>query len=90
VPITPFKDDREDREFKYLMNYLTILKDYDDMRELNREAFKMEQVHQFKLDPYIQYYDYELCDDKSDDDYSDSCVEEEKSTAEYTEQIPND
>jgi len=53
VPITPFKDDKEDREFEYLQNYLNILKDYDDMRELNKEAFKMEQVYQFKLEPYI-------------------------------------
>jgi len=42
------------------------------MRMLNREAFKMEQVYQFKLDKYIQYYDYDLCDEKSDEEYSDS------------------
>lgn len=58
VPITPFKDDREDKEFIYLMNYLDKLKDYNDMRDFNREAFKMEQVYQIKLDPYIHYYDY--------------------------------
>ena len=58
VPITPFKDDREDKEFIYLMNYLDKLKEYEDMREFNREAFKMEQVYQIKLDPYIHYYDY--------------------------------
>lgn len=45
IPITPFKDDVEDREFLYLMSYLDLLKDCDDMRELNREAFKMEQVY---------------------------------------------
>jgi CTD small phosphatase-like protein 2 len=58
VPITPFKDDREDKEFIYLLNYLDKLKEYEDMREFNREAFKMEQVYQIKLDPYIHYYDY--------------------------------
>ena len=58
VPITPFKDDREDEEFIYLMNYLDKLKEYEDMREFNREAFKMEQVYHIKLDPYIHYYDY--------------------------------
>jgi CTD small phosphatase-like protein 2 len=58
VPITPFKDDSEDKEFIYLMNYLDKLKEYEDMREFNREAFKMEQVYQIKLDPYIHYYDY--------------------------------
>lgn len=53
IPITPFKDDRDDCEFLHLMNYLTILKDQEDMRELNKEAFKTEKVYQFKLDPYI-------------------------------------
>ena len=72
IPITPFKEDKDDREFICLMNYLQILKDYDDMRVLNREAFKMEQVYQFKLDKYIHYYNYELCDEKSDDEYSDN------------------
>lgn len=95
VPITPFKDDKEDREFEYLQNYLNILKDYDDMRELNKEAFKMEQVYQFKLEPYIQYYDYQLCDEKSDDEFSEHNYnnyggEEEKTTAEFTDQFVND
>ena len=45
IPITPFKDDVDDREFLYLMSYLDVLKDCEDMRELNREAFKMEQVY---------------------------------------------
>jgi CTD small phosphatase-like protein 2 len=45
IPITPFKDDVEDREFLNLMSYLDLLKDCDDMRELNKEAFKMEQVY---------------------------------------------
>lgn len=45
IPITPFKDDVDDREFLYLMSYLEVLKDCEDMRELNREAFKMEQVY---------------------------------------------
>lgn len=94
VPITPFKDDKEDREFLYLMNYLTLLKDHEDMREINKEAFRMEQVYQFNLGPCVHLYDYELCDDKSDeDDYSDthSNIDEEgKSTADYTDHIPND
>lgn len=87
IPITPFKDDREDREFQYLMNYLLSLKDYEDMRELNREAFKMESVYQFKLDNYIHYYNYDLCDEQSEDEED---TEEGKSTAEYSEQINDD
>lgn len=32
----------------------------------------MEQVYKFNLDNYIQYYDYGLCDEQSDDEYSDN------------------
>lgn len=42
IPITPFKDDKDDREFILLMNYLQRIKDSDDLRLPNREAFKME------------------------------------------------
>ena len=45
TPIIPFKDDAEDREFLFLMNYLKLIKDADDLRKVNREAFKMEQVY---------------------------------------------
>jgi NLI interacting factor-like phosphatase len=92
VPITPFKDDKEDREFLYLMNYLMLLKDYEDMRELNREAFRMEQVYQFNLGPCVHYYTT-LSDERSDDEYSDthSNIDEEgKSTADYTDNVHND
>lgn len=69
VPITPFKDDKEDREFKFLMNYLDNIKNLEDMRDLNREAFKMEQVFQYKLDPIIHFYeDEELWGEERSDD----------------------
>lgn len=42
IPITPFKDDVEDKEFLCLMNYVTTIKDMDDLRIPNRSAFKME------------------------------------------------
>jgi len=72
IPITPFKDDKDDREFICLMNYIETIKDCEDFRVPNREAFKMEQVYKFNLGNYIHYYDYDLlCDEKSDDEYSD-------------------
>lgn len=52
------------------MHYLTSIKDCEDLRVPNRQAFKMEQVYKFNLDKYIQYYDYDQCDEKSDDEYS--------------------
>jgi TFIIF-interacting CTD phosphatase-like protein len=42
IPITPFKDDKDDTEFVCLMNYLKAIKDVDDLRVPNRAAFKME------------------------------------------------
>lgn len=48
----------------------------------------MEEVYQFKLDQYIHYYDYNLCDEKSDDDEDishDLGTEEEKATREFTD-----
>ena len=72
IPITPFKDDKDDTEFISLMHYITSIKDCEDLRVPNRHAFKMEQVYKFNLDKYIQYYDYDQCDGKSDDEYSDN------------------
>ena len=71
IPITPFKDDKEDTEFLCLMNYLENIKDLDDMRVANRQAFKMEHIYKFSNDNYISEYDYELCEKDSDEDYSD-------------------
>lgn len=91
VPICPFKDDKEDREFLYLMNYLLKMKDYDDMRELNKEAFRMEQVAQFDLGPCMHLYNMDECTAISDDEYSDTHSnidnEEAKSTSEFTQNI---
>jgi len=57
IPITPFKDDKDDREFLCLMNYLDMIKDVEDFRIPNKEAFKMEQVYRFNLGSYIHYYE---------------------------------
>lgn len=42
IPITPFKDDVDDKEFLCLMNYVTAIKDFEDLRVPTRAAFKME------------------------------------------------
>lgn len=61
------------------MNYLNVLKNYDDIRVINKDAFKMEQILKFKLDSYIDYYNYDLCEEKSDDDeYPDNIEEEDE------------
>lgn len=39
IPITPFKDDKEDTEFLSLMNYIRAIADHPDFRECNKAAF---------------------------------------------------
>ena len=82
IPITPFKDDKDDREFILLMNYLKLIKDKSDFRVQNKKHFKMEQVYKFDLNNFIQYYDddsiYELSDEEDDEPTHDE--EEEHKT----------
>lgn len=65
------------------MNYIFAIKDYDDLRTPNKAAFKMEQIYKFNMDNFIQYYEYELCDEKSDDEYSDNEGECDKEGRHY-------
>lgn len=51
IPILPFYKDKNDCELKKLTNYLLILKDAPDIRELNNEVFKMGKYCEF-TDPY--------------------------------------
>lgn len=51
IPILPFYKDKNDSELKSLTNYLLILKDVQDLREMNNEIFKMSRYCEFN-DPY--------------------------------------
>jgi len=42
IPITPFKENRNDIEFIFLMRFLTDLRKIDDIREPIRRAFISE------------------------------------------------
>ena len=64
IPITPFKDDLEDQEFLSLINFIKYLGTQDDMRAACRESFKLEQVHKFNLDNFIEMYDYDLAEEE--------------------------
>lgn len=66
-----------------LIQYLQTIKDYDDLRDPTREAFKMEQVYKFNLDACIEEYDYNLCEENSDDEYSGD--EDDGSKGEFSE-----
>lgn len=51
IPILPFYKDKNDNELKNLTNYLLILKDSNDIREINGEVFKMNKYCEF-TDPF--------------------------------------
>jgi hypothetical protein len=77
IPITPFKDDKDDTEFLFLIEYLTNIMDIDDYREANKDAFKMEKVYKFNLNSCIDQYEYRPDDDSLD-------LDDGKSDVEYT------
>lgn len=47
IPILPFYKDKNDQELRNLTNYLLILKDLKNIREINNEVFKMNKYCEF-------------------------------------------
>ena len=43
IPILEWKDDKNDKELKYLLNYLLELAVCDDVRTFNRKVLKLEE-----------------------------------------------
>ena len=68
IPITPFKDDKEDKEFLHLMQYLENIASFEDCRILNSACFKLDLVYKFNVDKFIDYYSYDIADEDSGDD----------------------
>jgi len=74
IPITPFKEEKDDKEFLFLKRFLFDIKDYDDLREPIRGAFQLDKLiedERFSFDDFIEYYDYEECEEEqnADDEY---------------------
>ena len=44
IPILPFYDNKRDEEFKHLLPYLMRMQHCSDVRELNKNAFKIESL----------------------------------------------
>lgn len=44
IPIIPFYDEPTDQEMTHLIFYLSALKDAEDVRILNRDAFQLEKL----------------------------------------------
>ena len=44
IPILEWKDDRNDKELKYLLHYLLELAGSDDVRTFNRKVLKLQEL----------------------------------------------
>lgn len=74
VPITPFKEDKNDKEFLSLMRFLVRIHKENDLRLALRDAFSFENIsckEKYDFENFIEFYDYEACEQEQeeDDDY---------------------
>ena len=49
MPILDFIDNKDDEELLHVMDYLERLKDYDDVREFNKEVFQLEKLAEIEM-----------------------------------------
>jgi hypothetical protein len=70
IPITPFKEDKNDREFRFLKRFLLDIRNCEDLREPIRAAFQLEDLFSadYEFEEFIEYYDYEECEIEQDQD----------------------
>lgn len=68
IPVTPFKEDPEDDEFKHLIPHLEKCAKAEDMRDINRTIFRFSELSQYNFDSFIDYYDYEECEKIMEED----------------------
>jgi len=64
IPITSFMEDKNDKEFLHLMKYLKQVAHVEDLREANRQAFRLHDIYDYKLRPFIHFYDAEECEEE--------------------------
>jgi hypothetical protein len=81
IPITPFKEDKTDKEFLFLKRFLYDIRSYEDLREPISAAFCLDELcksDKYNFDEFINYYDYEECEEEQDLDDEFEAQEEEK------------
>ena len=74
MPITPFKEDKNDKEFLSLTRFLVGIHKKPDLRVALRDAFSFENIsskEKYDFERFIDYYDYEACEieQEQDDEY---------------------
>lgn len=50
VPILEFHNDKNDKELKYLCNYLVEASSWEDLREFNRKKMKLNELADLKVE----------------------------------------
>lgn len=62
IPIIPFKEDKNDKEFVFLIQFLIDYHDEEDLRVPCRDNFYLEEISAYNFDDFITYYDWEECE----------------------------
>jgi hypothetical protein len=71
IPITPFKEDKTDREFLSLTRFLVRISSEYDLRVSLRHAFSFDSIRskeKYNFDNFIDYYDYDACEEEQEKD----------------------
>ena len=70
IPMTPFKENKNDNEFKFLKRFLLDIRNSPDFRETLKEAFHFDDLFHgnYNFDSFIEYYDYEDCEIEHEND----------------------
>ena len=65
IPITPFKENKQDIEFIFLKRFLVEHRNAPDLREPIERAFYLEHLsslERYDYEKFIEYYDLEDCE----------------------------
>lgn len=56
VPTIPFYNDKSDRFLKRISDYIFRLRDYNDVRDLNRKEFMLQKTYDQGISKYFMHY----------------------------------
>ena len=71
IPITPFKENKQDIEFIFLKRFLVEHRHAEDLREPIERAFYLDYLssrERYDYESFIEYYDLEDCEQEQDND----------------------
>lgn len=56
IPIIPFYNNKEDEELLHLINYISTLSYFNDLREQNAKAFQLKELENADITDYLEYF----------------------------------